>query len=492
MGKKTVTTALGVVAALAVAVPGTHAGTAHAAFICDGPQAPSYTDFDNDGKADAVVGVPGEDIGGAKDAGRVEVRYGNGKVQGLHLPKPKAGDRFGTAAIGFALGAGSMCGDLLVGVPGRDVGGRADAGAVAVFVGTPNGLSYAFTDTQYYDDDHEEHIPGDLRAGARLGATLATGPSTPVEGGTETTVYIGAPGTTVGGKKGAGAVARTTYRTSSDEAETTISGTLFTEGTHGVPGPAGAGDEFGASIAANGALIGAPGRTVNGRADAGAAYAAVTGGDTYRRVTQDSDGVPGTAEAGDRFGAAVLRPNGGERAYVGAPGESIGSLAGAGSVLSFDASGLGADGPVGVAIGYRQGTPDVVGTAEAGDHFGASLGQAFGSGTVAGAPGEDVGSVRDAGAVFALGPIKSEVRSWSQRTAGVPGTPEPGDRFGAVLGRRGAATLVGIPGENSGAGSTLVGLPGPDVLAPSVGWHQESGASESGDGFGAALTDTYN
>ena len=48
-----------------------------------------------------------------------------------------------------------------------------------------------------------------------------------------------------------------------------------------------------------------------------------------------------------------------------------------------------------------------------------------------GAPGEDVGRVRDAGMVQTIGNGKD----WTQQSSGVPGTVESGDRLGAVAGR---------------------------------------------------------
>ncbi|MBA2807813.1 FG-GAP repeat protein [Streptomyces sp. KM273126] len=76
--------------------------------------------------------------------------------------------------------------------------------------------------------------------------------------------------------------------------------------------------------------IGAPGATVGGKAKAGAVsvvYGSSTGLKTtkYQTFSQNSAGIPGTAETGDAFGAAVtsadLNTDGYADLLVGAPGE---------------------------------------------------------------------------------------------------------------------------------------------------------------------------
>ncbi|MEU9287580.1 VCBS repeat-containing protein [Streptomyces sp. NPDC048275] len=85
--------------------------------------------------------------------------------------------------------------------------------------------------------------------------------------------------------------------------------------------------------------IAAPGGTVNGRSGAGyftVVYGMAEGPDGVKRqvISQDRYGIPGTAEAGDRFGsnltAADLDGDGFTDLVVGAPGEDIGSVRDAG------------------------------------------------------------------------------------------------------------------------------------------------------------------
>ncbi|MEU5324451.1 hypothetical protein AB0G67_48245 [Streptomyces sp. NPDC021056] len=88
-------------------------------------------------------------------------------------------------------------------------------------------------------------------------------------------------------------------------------------------------------------VISAPDATVAGRTRAGAVvvlYGTGHGIDPSRRtvLTQNSTGVPGTAESGDRFGAAVvvsdLNRDGYSDLVVGSPGEEVSGDVGGGSV----------------------------------------------------------------------------------------------------------------------------------------------------------------
>ena len=105
----------------------------------------------------------------------------------------------------------------------------------------------------------------------------------------------------------------------------------------------------------------------------------------------------------------------------------------------------------------------MAGSVEAGDQLGAAVSSVRNGSSIAylvGAPGEDVGKVRDAGMVQTIDTGKG----WTQSSKGVPGTVESGDRLGASLGGSpgtGATrSLVGIPGEDASTGAVLVGLPG--------------------------------
>jgi len=268
------------------------------------------------------------------------------------------------------------------------------------------------------------------------------------------------------------------------------------------------GDEFGYSVVVASEFsyaAGAPGRDVGGVKDAGAV---VTFGDNSGQfvMTQATAGVAGVPERWDRFGEVIAGAGGGSL-WVGVPREDIGNAVDAGMIqhVSFGTSGS----PV-----LRQTAGGVFGPPEAGDRFGSDF--AVGGYSIAvGVPGEDVGNVRDAGAVNVYSFIRGyqplqpvfQGRLGYQGGSHVPGRLESGDRFGAAVESLygccvtdGEKIAVGAPGEDvrsvadagtvtlldtglSQAGEGLFSCPG-QVLRQGLGL---PGRPEAGDRLGSAL-----
>ena len=388
-------------------------------------QAGPFADFNGDGFQDLAVGAPTEDFGSTVDAGAISIFYGVAAGSGLPIVSqtlvqgnPEAGDRFG-AAVEAGPFNDDIYYDLVVGVPGENLGATADAGAVNVFFGGPNGLPAT---SQVLVQDNPV-------AGDQFGAALATGFIDSVG------IYdlvVGAPGEDVGATVDAGAA------------------NFFSSGTNGVlppvSGPAllqdnpEAGDRFGAALTSGffdggflDLVVGAPGENVGATVDAGAANFFSSGTNGVLPAVSGPALLQDNPEAGDRFGAALATGVSGgafDDLVVGAPGENVGATvdAGAANIFPTDSTGVlpAVSGPA-----LLQDNP------EAGDRFGAALTTKFlGDGplfdVVVGAPGENVGATVDAGAANVFTNPSGMVPAVSNQTL-LQGNPEAGDQFGAAL-----------------------------------------------------------
>ena len=162
-------------------------------------------------------------------------------------------------------------------------------------------------------------------------------------------------------------------------------------------------------------------------------------------LSQDTEGVGGGAESGDQFGRTLGSGN-----FNGGPADLVVSVpfedltnnteADAGAVHVFPDINDIADAANGIFISQT----DLTGaTAEAGDRFGwaVAAGDFNGDGydeLAIGSPGENVGTLADAGLVAVIngsitGLRVSTVRILTQDTAGIPDVAEPGDQFGYAL-----------------------------------------------------------
>ncbi|MFI7587302.1 hypothetical protein ACIB24_09540 [Spongisporangium articulatum] len=455
------TAVAGLVIAL-IAGAGGPAGAASraAAAVPDcGKGAKNLADVDGDGRTDTLVGVPAHGVTKAAATGAVDV---HGTASGAHLLTPASLGAKAAAAGGFGSAIavtdldGDGCVDAVIGAPDEvsDLGtaGAAGPGQVYLVFGGPHGLDAASA----------VRLPRPATSGSDgFGSALAlVDRRTAADAARDHYLYVGAPGTTVDGRADAGQVWR--YR-----------------------------------ITAGGA----------GRVTATVLEARHPG----------ADGVPGVATAGDRFGA-VLAPiahaSGG--VLVGVPRTDVATDAGpavdAGAVWSMP---VAADGTPGPAARWTQGSGGVPGRPESGDRFGAALGSA-GRSVVVGGPGEDVGTVRDAGLaqVFTIGDDGNPVprRAITQSSPGIPGASEAGDRFGSAVAVGGsldgpgsgtADAAIGVPGEDLGStkdvGSVLL-VPVSDLADGDTGVAPRllrqgkglQGRAEAGDGVGSVLATAGN
>ena len=229
---------------------------------------------------------------------------------------------------------------------------------------------------------------------------------------------------------------------------------------------------------------------------------------------QDSPDIQGANEQDDLLGYSSVSGDFNNDGYpdlaIGAPGESIGDLANAGSVhvIYGGATGLRAAGNQ----VWSQDTPGIGGEPEAGDHFGFSLasGDFNGDGyddLAIGSPHESVGAADEAGAVTIIhggpGGLTAEGNQlFSQDTAGIEDSAEAGDYCASALAagdfnRDGYADLAigcpleGLTADSMGAVAVIYGSAAGLGVEGNQLWHQESpgieGVGEVGDLFGFAL-----
>jgi FG-GAP repeat protein len=314
-------------------------------------------------------------------------------------------------------------------------------------------------------------------------------------------VAIGMPFRTVGTAEGAGAV-EVRYAAAGSPMLGTAQ--LLHADVDGVAGEAEEADFFGQALATADfnhdgyadLAVGVPGEDVGTIVDAGAVvvlYGSASGltGVGSQEWTSDTPGVVGRSESGDFFGRTLAAAGnngwiltaggdyvlGGGFLAIGAPYEDLAVRffpdpiprnvkdAGAVTVLYFDGlEGLTATD----SQEWTENSPDVLGSAEEDDHFGWALAIGFlgfsGEEDLAiGIPGEDVGTIVDAGGVtilYALGNYRLSAtgnQSWNQDSPGVPGAAEAEARFGAAL----AAGTDGL--DQCRCGDLAIGIPGQTV-----------------------------
>ncbi|MBB4774981.1 hypothetical protein [Actinomadura livida] len=479
-------------------------------------------DFNGDRCGDVVVGDPGGTVAGKVRAGRINVLYGDETGVGAgkrHLLSqgetgtgevPEADDRFG-AVVRAIHADGDAFADLVVGVPSESVNGVDDAGTVHVIFGSAGGLGAGRPGIVLHQG--ASGIAGGPEQGDRFGAGLAVNETTG-DGPPQPALAFGAPGEDLGGTADAGSAGVVTFDPDTGEVETAAT---ITQDSPGIGGGAEAGDGFGAAVAlfqgpggfgcgVTGVdgytlVVGAPGEDLDGNADAGLVHLARDlASDTP--LSQDSPGVDGAVEPGDRFGAGLALASYCEhdgpshvQLAVGVPFEDFGSVADAGMAHLFatDDDEL----PMPQRWSVSQNSTDAAGTSEAGDQFGSVLElggpwrDGLGEPLIVGVPREDIGDAADAGGVQIFGQSATAPGNGdtflSQEDVGL--VPQAADLFGAALSTRHGLLLVGAPDDVTHTKGAAHGLPWPGTSeSPVLFTPGQDEIPEDAVRFGASIT----
>lgn len=430
------------------------------------PTAP-ITDFNGDGFADLVINAPRATVAGAESAGYVSVVYGS--VAGADTAHPQVISRTtswlpATTEAGTSFGRTTAARDLDGdGYTDLAVGGFNDADAI--LWGSPSGLASATAFTgrvnRVVDGDFNGDGKGDLVTTGDGGLQIQLGPFTRAGAPAQTSTIANDDedeiwDITVGDMDGdgkddlitTGGFEEMSYQaqwrkgTSTGVSQTATSTGYYTLG--GVIADVNL-DGYGDYVARD---VGQVSEVRNGQAgNVRVVYGSATGPSTRTtKITQNTTGVPGVSESegpdsdwnGDQFGYSVaagdVTGDGYPDIAVGVPGEDIGSIKDAGSIvlLKGGASGLTGTG----AQAFDQSDPGVPGASEAGDTFGASVSLLDVNSNnradlAVGAPTED-GTYQDSGAVWLFRGSKNGLVTTNIASFGpaVLKAPEEGARFG--------------------------------------------------------------
>jgi hypothetical protein len=381
---------------------------------------------------------------------------------------------------------GDRSSDAVIADPYADPGGVSDAGQVTVLYGTSSTIGGGSVDTLMQGS---ANVGNTASSGDRFGTTVS---AADLDNDGYTDLLVGTPYEDINGQADSG-LAQVIWGSPNGlgkgKASTELTQTSFGRTIT-------AGDQLGYAIDASNELgadlpmvaVGVPGGNVSGLNDAGWVGFFTAGLNDPRAIDQDSAGIPGAAEASDRFGEAItlgLIAGTSTRvdAAVGTPGEDLGSgtsaitNAGAFTVINDLYTGAAA------AQAYDQNSSGVPGTPENNDGFGQVLDSVRAGSTThlaVGIPSEAIGTAAKAGSVqlfTSTGTTITPGTGLTQDTTGVTGTATAGDQFGRRI-------VLAPPGLSDTKTRLAVSAP-----------YKDSGATDAGqvqifplDDLGAEVT----
>jgi FG-GAP repeat protein len=426
-----------------------------------------FPDFNNDGRADAVVSIDQEDIGAVRDAGAVDVFYGSPFVSRFSNDQflsnatpgmrgsPEYSERFGDAtAAGDFNGDGFD--DLAIGDWGATIDTFKAAGQVHILYGGPSGLT--MTGYQHVDEA-VAGVENNPQPDDEFGRALAAGD---VNGDGMDDLVVGVPRKNLGGASNAGAV----HVFEGGAGGLTFNNDLFfRQGSSFLGDSADAEDIFGSGLGVGDfnndgradIAIGVQGETLrdvppnNPITDSGA-FHILYGNATFANVGSVHQmftelNLLGGARAGSRLGCTFAVGNFNGDAFddlaACADGRRVGSTPNAGAVYVLKGSGSGLTATGNQAWSFS--TPNVSGSPVTGDNFGDSitaddfnndgrddLAISVDRREIASATGIDHGIVLVIkGSPTLLTTVGA--KGFSENTSGIAGVAQSGDEFGSML-----------------------------------------------------------
>ncbi|GHA29121.1 FG-GAP-like repeat-containing protein [Streptomyces purpurascens] len=401
-------------------------------------------DFNGDGYRDVAIGAMSADVGSVQSAGAVVVLYGSSS--GVSAAKKTVitqnsagvpgtaeyGDRFGNSLAAADLDRDGYS-DLVVGAQYEAIGDRDGVGSATVIWGGKSGLSGGKGLPQ----------PSTLSEWGGFSSGVATGD---FDGD-------GATDVTLTGQSHTRLYKGPFSRTTGAASHTGISefGSTY--------------EVFAGDMSGDGAAERVYPFLVDGDEGGEISYHRWTGTKYARTYLPQADGEKGTIADvnGDGYGDLVLGDY-----QDPSPARPAGHKGG--QITVWYGGPTGPD-PAQKPTVIHQDTTGVPGSGESGDLFGSAVGAGDVNGDgyadiAVGAWAEDIGTVEDAGSVTILfgsasGLTGKGAKSYSQDTAGVPGSNETMDAFGMTvrlvdLDKNGKADLVSGAGYENGYGAVTV------------------------------------
>lgn len=273
-------------------------------------------DFNKDGFADLAIGAPQDvltgtgilyAVFGTSDGLKPSASQSFTQDSSLVLDQSEIGDQFAQSLIAGDFD-GNGASDLAIGIPGEDLAGNSNAGAVAVLQGF-TGLT-----TQNNQLWHQDipGVSGAVETDDSFGARLATGD---FNGDTFFDLAIGVPREDFANQEDAGVI-HVLY--GSPQSLSANNEQLWHHDSPNIARAVEESETFGAALGTgdfNGdgfhdLAIGVPGERFAGTSDAGGVtvlYGSLNGlqASNNQFWYQDGDGMPGGVENGDRFGGSL-------------------------------------------------------------------------------------------------------------------------------------------------------------------------------------------